>query len=182
MQVPACGVCETPLRRASIQLVQGRGWDGLRHHSCMPCPTDAPRGVAAAQVCEAIVIPNIRLREDLEEMFELNWVEYVRRDTEGSDQDTRRRAATDLVRALTAKFPQKVVAGPLPPASTSLPCDRRPRRLVPRIWHDALAPAHGTGQQRRPPLHVWNRWAHRHPCRREQPVDCPGMQWSSCGF
>ena len=59
------------------------------------------------------MIPNMRLRADLEEAFELNWLEYVRRDTEGSDQDTRRRAATDLVRALTQKFPAKVG----PPAS-----------------------------------------------------------------
>lgn len=59
------------------------------------------------QVCEQIVIPNIRLRDDLEEMFEINWVEYVRRDTEGSDMDTRRRAATDLVKALTSKFESK---------------------------------------------------------------------------
>ena len=43
-------------------------------------------------------------------MFELNWIEYVRRDTEGSDQDTRRRAATDLVKALTDKFPAKARA------------------------------------------------------------------------
>ena len=60
------------------------------------------------QVCEHIVIPNIRLREDMEEMFEMNWVEYVRRDTEGSDNDTRRRAATDLVKALTARFEAQV--------------------------------------------------------------------------
>lgn len=59
------------------------------------------------QVCEQIVIPNIRLRDDLEEMFDMNWVEYVRRDTEGSDMDTRRRAATDLVKALTSKFEAK---------------------------------------------------------------------------
>lgn len=59
-------------------------------------------------MCEQIVIPNIRLRDDLEEMFEMNWVEYVRRDTEGGDTDTRRRAATDLVKALTTKFEVKV--------------------------------------------------------------------------
>ena len=53
------------------------------------------------------MIPNIRLRDDLEEMFDMNWVEYVRRDTEGSDMDTRRRAATDLVKALTSKFEAK---------------------------------------------------------------------------
>ncbi len=58
-------------------------------------------------MCENIVIPNIRIRPDQEEMFEMNWLEYVRRDTEGSDSDTRRRAATELVRALTEKFPQE---------------------------------------------------------------------------
>jgi hypothetical protein len=40
-------------------------------------------------------------------MFEMNWVEYVRRDTEGSDSDTRRRAASELVKSLTERFPQQ---------------------------------------------------------------------------
>ena len=62
---------------------------------------------ALKQVCEKIVIPNLTVREDDEEMFELNWVEYVRRDTEGSDSDTRRRAAAELVKSLTAKFPNE---------------------------------------------------------------------------
>lgn len=53
---------------------------------------------ALRQVCEGIVVPNLRLRDDDVEMFEMNWVEYVRRDTEGSDSDTRRRAASELVR------------------------------------------------------------------------------------
>ena len=43
-----------------------------------------------------------------EEMFEMNWIEYVRRDTEGSDSDTRRRSASELVRALTERFPAQV--------------------------------------------------------------------------
>lgn len=43
-----------------------------------------------------------------EEMFEMNWVEYVRRDTEGSDSDTRRRAASELVKSLTERFPAEV--------------------------------------------------------------------------
>ena len=38
----------------------------------------------------------------------MNWVEYVRRDTEGSDSDTRRRAASELVKALTDRFPAEV--------------------------------------------------------------------------
>ena len=37
----------------------------------------------------------------------MNWVEYVRRDTEGSDSDTRRRAASELVKSLTERFPQQ---------------------------------------------------------------------------
>lgn len=43
-----------------------------------------------------------------EEMFDMNWVEYVRRDTEGSDSDTRRRAASELVKSLTDRFPSEV--------------------------------------------------------------------------
>lgn len=46
-----------------------------------------------------------------EEMFEMNWIEYVRRDTEGSDSDTRRRAASELVKSLTDRFPQQVGSG-----------------------------------------------------------------------
>lgn len=60
------------------------------------------------QICENIVIPNLTMREEDEEMFELNWVEYVRRDTEGSDSDTRRRAAAELVKSLTVKFSSEV--------------------------------------------------------------------------
>ena len=63
---------------------------------------------ALQQVCEKIVLPNIRLRDSDEEIFEMDWVEYVRRDTEGGDADTRRRAASELVKTLTEKFPNEV--------------------------------------------------------------------------
>ena len=63
-------------------------------------------GDTLRQVCESIVIPNLMFREDDEELFETNHVEYVRRDIEGSDSDTRRRGACELVRALTGKFPE----------------------------------------------------------------------------
>ena len=63
-------------------------------------------GDTLRQVCESIVIPNLMFREDDEELFETNHVEYVRRDIEGSDSDTRRRGACELVRALTSKFPE----------------------------------------------------------------------------
>ena len=65
------------------------------------------------------MVPNLRMRDDLEEMCEMNWLEYVRRDTEGSDNDTRRRAACELVRGLTDKFPAEVRASR---ASVSLRC------------------------------------------------------------
>ena len=63
---------------------------------------------ALRQICEKIIIPNLRLNDDLEEMFEMNYVEYVRRDTEGNDFDTRRRAATELVKALNTQFEAEV--------------------------------------------------------------------------
>jgi exportin-2 (importin alpha re-exporter) len=31
------------------------------------------------QICEKIVVPNLRMRDDDEELFEMNHVEYIRR-------------------------------------------------------------------------------------------------------
>ena len=85
-------------------------------------------------MCENIVIPNIRIRADQEEMFEMNWVEYVRRDTEGSDSDTRRRAATELVRALTERSrPRRA------PSEHGQP--RAEHSLWERNWSSPLGPA-----------------------------------------
>ncbi|KAL6747498.1 Cse1-domain-containing protein [Haematococcus lacustris] len=63
---------------------------------------------ALQQICESIVVPNLRVRADDEELFEMNPVDYIRRDSEGSDSDTRRRAAAELVKSLTDKFPAQV--------------------------------------------------------------------------
>ena len=63
---------------------------------------------ALKQICEKIIIPNLKLNDDLEEMFDMNFVEYVRRDTEGGDMDTRRRAATEFVKALSSQFQTEV--------------------------------------------------------------------------
>lgn len=62
---------------------------------------------ARLQICNGIVIPNVRFRDEDEETFEMNYIEYIRRDHEGSDDDTRRRAASDLVRQLTDRFPEQ---------------------------------------------------------------------------
>lgn len=52
-------------------------------------------------LCQKVIIPNLTFREMDEELFEDDPEEYVKRDIEGSDVETRRRAACDLVRALS---------------------------------------------------------------------------------
>ena len=87
---------------------------------------------ALKQICEKIIIPNLTMREDDEEMFELNWVEYVRRDTEGSDSDTRRRAAAELVKSLTAKFPNE--ASTFNFAQVPFDMNRNAQALQAKFW------------------------------------------------
>ena len=55
-------------------------------------------------VCEKIIAPNVQLLTQDEEIFEDNPFEYIRRDAEGSDTDTRRRVSCDLVRALCRNY------------------------------------------------------------------------------
>jgi exportin-2 (importin alpha re-exporter) len=50
----------------------------------------------------------LRFRDVDEELFADNFVEYIRRDIEGSDTDTRRRMACELLKALTTKFQRAV--------------------------------------------------------------------------
>lgn len=52
-------------------------------------------------LCQRVIIPNLTFREIDEELFEDDPEEYLKRDIEGSDVDTRRRAACDLVQALS---------------------------------------------------------------------------------
>jgi exportin-2 (importin alpha re-exporter) len=56
------------------------------------------------QIIEKVVLPNLTLRESDVEMFEDEPIEFIRRDLEGSDNDTRRRAATNFLRALMSRF------------------------------------------------------------------------------
>lgn len=63
---------------------------------------------ALRTIVQSIVIPNLHLRESDEELFEDNPVEYIRRDIEGSDSDTRRRGAADLVKGLCRHFEAQV--------------------------------------------------------------------------
>lgn len=59
---------------------------------------------ALEQVCNQIVVRNLQLRTSDEELFEDNPMDFIRRDIEGSDGDTRRSAARDLVRGLLRHF------------------------------------------------------------------------------
>lgn len=64
-----------------------------------------------SQVFHAIkrIFPlSIRFTVSDEELFEDNSEEYIRRDIEGSDIDTRRRAACDLVKTLSQNFEAKI--------------------------------------------------------------------------
>jgi len=62
-----------------------------------------------SSICEKVIVPNMEFRAADEETFEDNPDEYIRRDMEGSDIDTRRRAACDLVRALSKSFEGPVI-------------------------------------------------------------------------
>ncbi|KAI5292146.1 importin-alpha export receptor [Ascosphaera acerosa] len=57
-----------------------------------------------SQITEKVILPNVTLREADIEMFEDEPIEYIRRDLEGSDSETRRRAATDFLRQLLELF------------------------------------------------------------------------------
>lgn len=60
------------------------------------------------QICQNIVIPNVMLRDEDEELFEMNYVEFIRRDMEGSDLDTRRRIACELLKGIALHYKDKV--------------------------------------------------------------------------
>ena len=60
------------------------------------------------QVTEKVVIPNLSLRESDIELFEDESIEFIRRDLEGSDEDTRRRAATNFLKRLMEQFEKPV--------------------------------------------------------------------------
>ena len=60
------------------------------------------------EVVEKVIIPNLTLRESDVELFEDDPIEFIRRDLEGADSDTRRRATTDFLRGLMQHFEQLV--------------------------------------------------------------------------
>ncbi|EWC48283.1 hypothetical protein DRE_02387 [Drechslerella stenobrocha 248] len=63
---------------------------------------------ALEDVIQKIVLPNMTLRTSDEELLEDDPIEFIRRDLEGSDSDTRRRAANDFLRQLMEQFERNV--------------------------------------------------------------------------
>ncbi|TMW55093.1 hypothetical protein Poli38472_013855 [Pythium oligandrum] len=59
------------------------------------------------EIC-GIVVKNLQLRSSDEELFEDNPMDYIRRDVDGADGDSRRSAARDLVRGLLNSFSDDV--------------------------------------------------------------------------
>lgn len=60
------------------------------------------------QIIEKVILPNLTLRESDIELFEDEPIEFIRRDLEGSDNDTRRRAATNFLRQLMSRYEELV--------------------------------------------------------------------------
>ena len=60
------------------------------------------------EIVEHIVVRNLTATEADEELFEDNPTDYIRKDMEGTDQDTRRRSASELVRGLLKFFNVKI--------------------------------------------------------------------------
>lgn len=57
-----------------------------------------------------IVLPNTALQQSDEELFEDDPIEFIRRDLEGSDNDTRRRGCMDFLKQLALKNEAKVTS------------------------------------------------------------------------
>jgi hypothetical protein len=64
--------------------------------------------LACAHSHKCFTMYSIILLVSDEELFADNAEEYIRRDIEGSDVDTRRRAACDLVRVLSHYYEEKI--------------------------------------------------------------------------
>ena len=71
-------------------------------------PNSATHSKRALARRPQVIIPNIMLREHDCEMYQDQPFEYISRDSEGSDSDTRRRAASELVKGLRKHYEEEV--------------------------------------------------------------------------
>ncbi|WKA06648.1 hypothetical protein VitviT2T_024541 [Vitis vinifera] len=64
-----------------------------------------------SQIRQGIVIQNVQLKDEDEELFKMNHVEFVRNDTEGSDLDMRRRRIVcELLKGIVMNYKERVTA------------------------------------------------------------------------
>ena len=63
---------------------------------------------ALCQIVEKLIIPNIQLRDADLELFSDNPDDYIRKDLQNADAETRRRSAVDLVKALSKFYEDKI--------------------------------------------------------------------------
>lgn len=61
-----------------------------------------------SEICQHIVVPNVKLREDDAMLFEDDPHAYVNREVEGTSEESRRGAAVELVKGLRKNFEQQV--------------------------------------------------------------------------
>ena len=62
-----------------------------------------------SQIRQGIVIQNVQLKDEDEELFKMNHVEFVRNDTEGSDLDMRRRRIVcELLKGIVMNYKEMV--------------------------------------------------------------------------
>ncbi|XXQ36104.1 Importin N-terminal domain-containing protein [Plasmodiophora brassicae] len=59
-------------------------------------------------LAQHVILPNLRLSPADQDQFTVDPVEYVRKDSEGADQQTRRRLTCDLVRAIKVQFQNEI--------------------------------------------------------------------------
>ena len=63
-----------------------------------------------SQLCNMVVLPNIRFMSHSMDLFQYEALEYIRGDLEGSDAHTRRRSAIDLVKSMRRYYESDVTA------------------------------------------------------------------------
>lgn len=61
------------------------------------------------QICLHIAIPNSFLRVEEEELFEMNYMEFIRRDIEPSGVENRRNSASELLKGLMRNYKTEVI-------------------------------------------------------------------------
>lgn len=59
-------------------------------------------------ICDKIIVPNVELRDSDLEVFEDEPIEFIRKDMEGSNHNSRRIAASDMIKGLMEHFEEEV--------------------------------------------------------------------------